>query len=85
MRIDWRIGGPPARVVNRDTGEQLHYCAMADDVTGEYVQYAREGNRFKADPKTKRVLTVNGQANIEIQMLKPGEPYLLTGDPKKPR
>lgn len=32
------------KVIDLDTGEQIHGCLMADDETGEYIAYAKDKN-----------------------------------------
>ena len=81
MRIDWRsdLNAPPCRVIDLDTGEQILYCVMADEETGEYERYQtsiRDGKvHFAVDDK-HRLVTVNGKSRLQIVLLLPGEPYL---------
>lgn len=82
MRIDWGNdrNAPPARVVDLDTGEHIALCMMADEETGEYVQYAYDGEKWHlADDG--RVRLIPGRARIEIQPLGPGEDYFVPGRP----
>jgi hypothetical protein len=80
VRCDWQtdLDAPiPCRVIDLDTGKQITFCAMADEETGEYVQYMRDSGKYVFDPETGQVKKHHGHARLKIQILKDGEPYLL--------
>ncbi len=77
MRIDWRHddNAPYCRVMNLDTGEQILRCAMADEETGEYEQWAHDGDKWLLDA-TFSIYTIKGKCRLEIVPLLPNEDYV---------
>lgn len=84
MRIEWWKDktAPRARTIGLATNEQICLCAMADEETGEYDQYAYcpEEKRFILGPD-KLPVVVKGRSRIRIDLLLPDEPSL---DPSRP-
>jgi len=78
MRIDWRAdpNAPRCRVINRDTGKQIVHCAMADEETGEFIQWKTDATN-QLVIENKRPVLVPGRANLEIVPLLPDETYLI--------
>lgn len=72
MRYDWKndtLAHRPCRVHNLDTGEVIRDCQMADEETGEYVQYLRENGKLVIDEQTKGAQTVKGKARLRVERL----------------
>lgn len=74
--------GQRCRVIDLDTGEQIIFLLAANEETGEYTQYVRDGDKFVIDPETNRVATRIGKARLQIQVLADDEPYLLADTPR---
>jgi hypothetical protein len=86
MRCDWANDPDaprPCRVIDLDTGEQLTYCAFADEETGEYRRWRTTADgQMYTDPATHRPELLSGRCRLQIQVLKEGEPYLLPREAK---
>lgn len=53
-------------VLDRDTGQEIKGCVMADDVTGEYVQYVTDENGIVQSDENGNAVRVGKIGNIEL-------------------